>query len=194
MKTCKSYEMAGKELNSRTASLEGKLGDLLRNHEERAHQFAWSLTGNSEEAKELVQEASYRALRRVEKYDPLKSFGSWYLTIVRNLFVDARRARKRTVSMDQDGVDERGSLSEILPERELGIPEQLERKELALAAREALAGLGAKYRAVVRLCDMEGMRYEDAAQKLGIPEGTVRSRLFRARMALRRDPKIQWLA
>ncbi len=195
MKTCKSYERDGKELKAQTASRDVKLESLLRSHEAQARQFASGLARNPEEAKELVQAASFQVLRHWEKRDPLKSFSAWYLTIVRNLFLDSRRASKRTVSLSKpiEG-EEEGGLLEILADGGLGILEQMERQELAEAVRDSLNTLGAKYRAVVRLCDFEQMSYEDAARKLGIPVGTLRSRLCRARAALRRDPKLRNLA
>ena len=195
MKTCKSYERDGKELKAQTASRDVRLESLLRSHEAQARQFASGLARNPEEAKELVQAASFQVLRHWEKRDPLKSFAGWYLTIVRNLFLDSRRAAKRTVSISQsiDG-EEGGGLLEILADGGLGVLELMERRELADALRDSLKALGKKYRAVVHLCDLEGMSYEDAARKLGIPVGTLRSRLCRARAALRRNPRLQQLA
>lgn len=195
MKTCKSYERAGKEPKAQTASRDEKLESLLRSHEAQARQFASGLARNPEEAKELVQAASVQVLRHWEKRDPLKSFSAWYLTIVRNLFLDGRRAAKRNVSLDAPIEDqEAGGLLEILADGGLGILEQLERHEVTEAARKSLKALGKKYRTVVRLCDLEGMKYEDAARKLGIPLGTLRSRLSRARAMLRRDPRLRQLA
>ena len=197
MKTCKSYERDGKGTNGRTAGREQTLDSLLRRHASQAHQFAYSLARNQEEAKELVQEASYHALRHWERYDPVGSFKNWYLTIVKNLFLDTRNrfARRRTVSLDQPlGGDEQNSLIEVLPDGEPGPLEGLERLEAIQAARQALAALGKHYQAVLTLCDLEGLRYEDAARKLGIPLGTVRSRLFRAREALRGDPRLRGYA
>jgi len=195
MKTCKSYERAGKELNDGTSSQEANLGQLLRGVEAQAHRFAWGLAGNQEDAKELVQEASTRALRKWQDYDPVRSFQGWYLTIIRNLFLDTRRTTKRALSLDATGPDgDERALIEAISDESLGVLEQLEREEIIAAIHEAMGELSAKYRAVLRLCDLEGMGYEEAARKLGVPVGTVRSRLCRARAALRRDEKIRRLA
>lgn len=190
MKTCKSYERDGKGDGAGTASLEW----LLQRHEDHARQFAYSLAGNSDEAKELVQQASCRALKHWKRYDPLKSFQSWYLTIVRNLFLDGRLAQNRAVSLDAPVRDDERGLLGVLADGGIGVLEQLERQELAQAVRESLAALDTKYRAVVRLCDLERMPYVEAADKLGIPLGTLRSRLSRARAAMRRDPRLRRLA
>ena len=190
MKTCKSYERAGKELHSRTAGLDETLDSLLRRHEGKARQYAYSLAGNSDEAMELVQQAGYKVLRHWKGYDPVRSFQSWYLTIVKNLFKDARRrsASVRMVSLDTVvGQDENLTLAEVLPDGEAGLLEDLERRETIKAARRSLLTLKEGSRAVLTLCDIEGMGYEDAARKLGLPTGTVRSRLSRARAAIRRN-------
>jgi RNA polymerase sigma-70 factor (ECF subfamily) len=186
MKTCKSYERAGKG-NNRTAGFEENFEVLLRRHETEAHQYANRLAGNSEEAKELVQHACYRALKYWDSYDPVGSFQSWYLTIVRNLFKDARK-RRRMISLTAtlQGHEDL-TVMEAFPDGQPGPCEQLEKRETAEAVQEAVMALKAGYRAVVTLCDLEGMQYEDAARKLGVPAGTVRSRLSRARAALRRN-------
>ncbi|MDE2039604.1 MAG: RNA polymerase sigma factor [Elusimicrobia bacterium] len=195
MKTCKSYERAGKELDGDTASLEAKFGTLFRDIEAEARGFAWRLTGNSDEASELVQEAARRALKRFEDYDPVRSFQSWYLTIVRNVFLDLRRGMRRMLCLDLPaGGDDDRSLVEVLPDGSMGVFEQLEREEVAEAVAAAIGNLTPKYRAVVQLCDMQGMSYDEAARRLGVPTGTVRSRLWRARAALRRDEKVRRLA
>lgn len=190
MKTCKSYERAGKGLNSRTAGLDGTLDSLLRRHQGHARQFAYSLSGNVDEADELVQQAGYKALRHWKSYDPMRSFESWYLTIVKNLFKDARKRAlsRRFVSLDTPlDYEEDMSLVDSLPDREAGLFEQLERREAVKAVRKSLLDLKKSCRIVLTLCDIEGMRYDEVARKLGLPPGTVRSRLFRARAALRRN-------
>lgn len=195
MKTCKSYERAGKELNAETASLEEKFGTLLRGVEAEAKCFAWRLTGNSEDAKELVQEAARRALVHFKGYDPLRSFENWYLTIVRNLYLDMRRGVKLFLSLDAqcgDGEDTR--LADVIPEQKPGIVEQLEREEVVGAVQDAVEALKPKYRAVVQLCDIQGFSYVAAAKRLGVPVGTVRSRLCRARAVLRRNARLGRLA
>ncbi|MBI3552603.1 MAG: RNA polymerase sigma factor [Elusimicrobia bacterium] len=193
MKTCKSYERAGKGSNSRTAGSGDTLDTLLRSHEGEARQFAYELAGDSEEAKELVQAASYRVLRYWESYDPVRSFQSWYLTIVKNLFKDTRRraSRERMLSLDAPlNMDGSLSLGDTLGDGQVGIPEQMERREGVTAVRRTLKSLKKDYLAVVTLCDIEGMRYQDAARKLGLNVGTVRSRLCRARAALRRNVEL----
>ena len=197
MKTCKSYTRDGKGNDGRTAGPEENLDNLLRRNAGQAYELAYSLAGNREEAKELVQEASYRVLLNWGRYDPLKSFQSWYLTMLKNIFIDSRRrlSGRCVVSLDATiGDDEGQSLAEAVADGTPGFFEQMERAARIEAARQSLKALSNAYRAVLTLCDLEGMSYEDAAQRLGLPLGTVRSRLFRARAAMMRDPRIRGLA
>lgn len=197
MKTCKSFKSDGKGNNGYTMSREEHLDKLLRQHEKQAHQFAYKLARNQEEAAELVQQASYRALRHRGEYDPVKSFKNWYLTIVRNLFFDSikRSALRHMASLDAESEDAPGySLVEILADGEPEPLEQIQRHQNTHTVRQSLRALSASLRDVLTICDMEGLRYKDAAQRLGLPLGTVRSRLFRARATLRRDPRIRRLA
>ena len=197
MKTCKSFASAGKGTDGRTEGMRESLGGLLRRHASQALNFAQSLTGNQADAEELVQQASFQALRNWKRYDPLKCFESWYLTMVKNLFIDTRRrlAWRHSVSLSESvGDDEGRCLAEIVADGEPGALEKMERRERIDATWQALAGLRGSYRTVLILCDVLGMSYEDTAKRLRLPLGTVRSRLFRARAALRRDPGIRRLA
>jgi len=197
MKTCKSFARDGKGTDGRTDGLKENLDSLLRRYAKQARRFAYQLAGNDEEAEELVQQASYQVLRNWERYDPLQSFQSWYLTMVKRLFLDIRKSMSYwgTVPLNVKVSKKEGrDLEEVLADGEPGPLEQLERSEQADAARHMLEALNDEHKAVVTLCYIEGMSYEDAGEKLGIPTGTVRSRLFRARAALRRDPEIRLLA
>ncbi len=192
MKTCKSFARDGKGKGTRTEAARDTLDRLLRGNADKAYQFAYKLAGNEEEADELVQQASCQVLRNWEHYDPLQSFQSWYLTMVKRLFLDIRKSMsyRSMVSLSvKVGKKEGRELAEVLADGEPGPLEQLERSEQADAARQSLEALDEEQKAVLTLCDIEGMSYEDAGEKLGIPTGTVRSRLFRARAALR----MRWL-
>jgi len=193
MKNCKNYVRDGKEIDGRTAGREETVGSLLLRHEERARKFAYRLSRNLNEAEELVQQAGYKVLRDWTSYDPMRSFQTWYLAIVKNLYKDARRrlSRWHVVPLDaRMGLDE-GSFLDALPDPTTGLVEDLERREMAKAVRTSLLALKEGYRAVLTLCDMEGMPYKDAARKLGLPTGTVRSRLSRARAEFKRKIEVE---
>lgn len=151
--------------------------------------FAYGLCRDQEEAGELVQEASYRALKGGKGYEGSRPLKNWFLTILRNAFVDSRRRaeRRKGCSLDywDDASGERRE-REIPDHRTEGSLDRLERAETARIVRRAMRRLPTIHREVLLLCDAEDTSYKTAAKLLGVPLGTLRSRLARARAALRR--------
>lgn len=163
---------------------------LVREQGERAFRFAYRLTGDVEQARDLVSEAFARVLSRWGQYDAGRSLEGWFFAILRHLLLDAaKRFEKRAlVSLDAPldaWGDNASSLAERLQAPEEGLLERLEREESAERVRGALDRLPWEYRSALVLCDMEGMRYGEISRLLGCPVGTVRSRLHRARSAMR---------
>ncbi len=152
--------------------------------------FAARLCGDEQEAHALVQEACYRALKAAEKFDESRSFRAWITTLLHNAFIDRRRLRSWAVtdSLDKTTPDEEGSatMGELMSDGSLDVEAELVRREEAAAVSRGLAALAEGQRQVIALCDLAGMSYEEAAKRLGVPLGTVRSRLARGRAALRR--------
>jgi len=157
----------------------------------RAFQFAYRLTGNVDEAKDLVQEAFFRMLRSWDRYDASRPMEAWFFRILRNIFLDVRKRyeNRNKVSLDapaESVAEEAPAYGEIIPFPETAVIEVLERREAAGLVWEVLGAMSCEYRAVLTLCDMQAMSYSEISQVLGIPEGTVRSRLSRARKEFRR--------
>lgn len=169
--------------------MQGTIERLVQEYGERAFQFAYRLTGNVGEAKELTQEAFYRALKNWESYDHSQPVDHWFFTILRNLFLDGLKRFDKTnvLSLDMPAEDAEEDYAEILEERSDRILETLEREESGKKVREALERLTAEHRAVLTLADLEGLPYEDIAKVIRCPVGTVRSRVSRARNALKRQ-------
>ncbi len=171
-----------------TAARNETLESFIRDAGDKAYRFAYDLSGNSDEARELVQETCYRLARSWKSFQPSRPVSSWFFTVLRNAFLDSRRRfeRRKVVSLDLPLEDEDGASFEgIIPDGAEGIPESLERVETAQTVRRAMRGLTREHRAVLELCDMGGMAYEEVARSLGVSVGTVRSRIFWARAALR---------
>ena len=168
---------------------EPRFEDLVRDYGERAFQFAYHLCGNIDEAKDVTQESFYRALRGWDSYDPAQPLDSWFFTILRHVFLDGRKRyeRRHVVSIDApvSGEDGETSHADFVRDGEPAVLEVLERRETADSVRRALGELGYEHRAVLTLCDMQHMSYEEISKILDVPIGTVRSRLSRAREALR---------
>jgi RNA polymerase sigma-70 factor, ECF subfamily len=192
-KTCKIVVRDGKG-NGRAVKPDAvteALKGYLDGSNPKARSFALGLCRDSDEADELVQEACYRALRSRKQHDAMKSVDSWLLSILHNAFRDTRRRMERRVGLSLN-CHSGEALHETLPGVDEDLFVRLEREETVCLVRRALSGLRASERRVLRLCDAAGMTYAEAAKKLGLPEGTVRSRLYRARLRLRKTAG--WLA
>jgi len=135
--------------------------------------FAISLSGSVDRADDLVQETMLRAFGNIEKFTPGTSLQAWLFTILRNLFHSEHRRRKREVE-DPDGVWA-GGLA-VLPDQEA----HLDLSDF----RTAFATLSSDQREALVLVGAEGFTYEEAADICGVPVGTVKSRVNRARRRL----------
>ena len=144
----------------------------------RLRRFAAGLSGSVQDGDDIVQAACLRALERHYQWEPGTRLDSWMFRIIRNLWLDGRKsAWNRLVLSDECAMDAAPGSS---LERELEA-----RNELALA-RQAIAELPPQQREVLMLVTVEGQTYEAAAATLGIPLGTVMSRLARARVDVAR--------
>lgn len=153
----------------------------------RAYRVAMSLTRDHEESKELVQEAAYHLLRRRHRYDAMRDGRAWFKTVVRNLFIDSRRsaARRLGVSLDRPVPGGGESLAESLATPGLDAEALYERDEERRAVRRLIGRLGRRHREVLKLCDLQELSYREAAGVLAVRQGTLRSRLHRARRSFR---------
>lgn len=144
------------------------------------YNFAHWLTQNREEAEDLVQETYAKALKGFASFTPGTNLRAWMYRILRNTFLTSRTGLRAAMVPLEDETGE-----SVLPPVEDN-PESL---LLAHASQEsiraALEQLPVRFREVILLCDMEEMSYQEIAVAVGIPLGTVMSRLSRARAALR---------
>jgi RNA polymerase sigma-70 factor (ECF subfamily) len=148
-----------------------RLGD----HVDRLYRAAWALTGSREDAEDLVQDTYVRVLakrRFLRREDDL----GYLLRVLRNTFLNEQRTRSRRprtspLPEGADFVEQRGATQ---PER------ALEAREVY----EAIAALPDEFRDVLVAVDVAGLSYREAAAALGAPEGTVMSRLYRARQQI----------
>lgn len=131
--------------------------------------------GDREQAGEFVQEAFARAWERLDRFDGRSSFATWLYRLARNRAIDLL-ARRRPQATD---LQPHAATTRERPD------ETLERDEQVAAVRQALANLDAEAREIILLRDFEGLDYDAIAERLGIALGTVKSRLSRARAALR---------
>lgn len=141
------------------------------------HRVALSLTGQSADAEDLVQDTLVRALRAVERFDGAHP-RAWLLTVLRNTHLNRLRGRRPVLLREGESAEDHGRAAPATEDVVLDAG-----FEAGLEA--ALATLSADHRAVVALVDVDGLSYEQAATALGVPRGTVMSRLHRARARLR---------
>ncbi len=146
------------------------------------YNFAHWLTQNRDEAEDLVQETYAKALKGFGSFKPGTNFRAWIFRILRNAFLTSRTglAAARTVPLESEDEPEQTAA---------GSPETPESILLDQAGQQqvqaALEHVPLIYREVLLLCDVEEMSYQEIADTLAVPIGTVMSRLYRARRALR---------
>jgi len=146
--------------------------------------YARLLTRNQADADDLAQETYLRAFQSWATFRPGSDCRKWLFTICRNLYLNDRRRANRIVGMD-DPEAEVGRVSELYWSAvESGLGDLFDRIDVGPALDRGLRAMPSEYREVVVLVDIESYAYADAAKALGIPIGTVRSRLFRARRLL----------
>jgi RNA polymerase sigma-70 factor (ECF subfamily) len=148
---------------------------------ERLYNFAHWLTQNREEAEDLVQETYAKALKGFTSFQPGTNFRAWMYRILRNTFLTSRTGLKATLPLEGD--EDEVAVDEQTPESIF-----LQRLDQELLQR-ALDELPVAYREALLLCEVEEMSYQEIATTLGIPAGTVMSRLSRARKALRENAR-----
>lgn len=162
--------------------------DLLRKYEYQIYRTAYRLTGNRDDAQDLVQDSVLDALRSFDRFQIGTRFDRWMQQIITHNFIDRQRAQPKVKveSLDQPLGDEEED------ERTLEVPDVtsepghlIEERELEEPVQRALDELPAEYRAVVVLSDIEGYSYDEIAAALKVPIGTVRSRLNRGRNILK---------
>lgn len=150
----------------------------------RLRRFARGLTGSREEGDDLLQQACEKALARFDQFEPGTRLDRWMLQIVKTSYIDRKRQarRRRTASFGDDAV--------ALVPFDARIEEQTAARQELMRVREAVCALPEEQREVLMLVVADGLSYQEAAEIIGVPRGTVMSRLSRARQKLARSIEI----
>lgn len=153
---------------------QGAFTDLVRRHETKVYNLAFRMLGNADDAREASQEAFITCVRKLKGFRGESAFGTWLYRVASNASYDVLRRRKRTpVPLEE------------LPETESS-SDVAQTSADVVDVQRALLKVPEDFRVVLILHDVEGLPYEEIAVAVGVPVGTVKSRLHRGRVALGR--------
>jgi RNA polymerase sigma-70 factor, ECF subfamily len=166
------------------ATLDGDtaaFGQLVHDYQDRLYNSLVRVTGSAEDAGDIVQDAFVQAYRKLDSFRGSSAFYTWLYRIAFNLAMSHARREHKLASLD-------GLKANLGSEPVDGQPTpdaHIERREQVDMVHAALAALSTEYRTILVLREIDGCRYDEIAEILALPVGTVRSRLFRARLQLR---------
>ena len=158
---------------------------LVLEYEKNVYNIALRMTGNSEDAADMTQEAFIKAYNSLQSFRGDSKFSVWLYRIVSNVCLDFLRSKNRrpTVSLsveDDDGEDTQLDVADDSQSPELLLDRKLTRESV----RRGLDSLPPDYRQILLLREIQGLSYDEISQALGLEVGTVKSRIFRARKRL----------
>ena len=159
-------------------------GELVSRHQDRLYNTVLRLLDQPEDARDVVQEAFLHAYQSLRSFKGDARFFTWLYRIAVNAAISHKR-KKRLVLRLAPTVDGEGGIDPLDPHETNRPGHALEMAEQEKRVHEALARLSSEHRSVLVLKDMDGMKYEEMADVLNVPIGTIRSRLHRARLELR---------
>ena len=159
-------------------------GELVRLYQDRLFHTVYRMVANAEDARDVVQEAFLSAYQSLDSFKGDSLFFTWLYRIAVNTAISLKRKQRVVLSIhtSRDGEP----IADPSDPSEVNRPgHALEQEEQERRIQQALSRLSPEHRAVLVMKDMEGQKYEDMADVLDVPIGTIRSRLHRARLELR---------
>ena len=157
--------------------------ELVRLHEKKVYALALRMCGNSEDAADVAQEAFLSAWRGLPSFRGEAGFSTWLYRLTSNAAIDQLRKGRR--QREEASLDD-GDLPLDVPDRQPGPQEAVESAELQRAVADGLRELSEDHRQILLLREYQGLSYDEIAQALEVDLGTVKSRISRARRALRK--------
>jgi len=162
--------------------------ELVVRFERPVYSLVQRMVQNPATAEDLAQEVFLKAYRRLDTYDPQWKFSSWLFKIAHNSAIDhLRRGAPETVPLESPDDEDRGDLSAVLADAAAESPHAAaERRDLGRSLERALAHLRPEYRVAVVMFYAQGASYQEICEVTGLPLGTVKTNLHRARKELAR--------
>jgi len=154
-------------------------------HENALYNYALKIAGNSDDAQDLVQETYYKAYRHFDKFQAGTNSKAWMFMILKNSFInDYRKSKREPYKLDYEQIQNFYENVKSDRAQENNLDKEFYNDLFDDELTEAIDQLPTKMREVFLLCDLDGNSYEETAELVGCPVGTVRSRLHRARHML----------
>lgn len=165
----------------------GAFDSLVRKYEHRAYQYAFRLTTNPEEAADVVADAFVRVFSALQNFKGQSAFTTWLYRILTNCFLDTRKRERsrQTISLESALQTDEGELERQVEDPGPTPAEDAEKSERQRTVGAAVDKLPEYQKAMIVMYHAEGLAYEEIADALDLPIGTVKSRLNRARLSLR---------
>lgn len=163
----------------------GAFDGLIERYQDRVYNLCYRLCPNHADAADLTQTAFLKALESLSRFEARSNFFTWLYRIAANEALSLRRQRRRRPSVSLDSVDDDRRAAEPALEESSAIATRIDQADLMKRLEAALEQLDDEFRVAVVLRDVEDMDYSEIADVLGVPVGTVKSRIHRGRMMLR---------
>lgn len=179
--------------NEKALLVKAKNGDLaafeklIENYQKKVYNIVYRMIGNPDDASELTQEVFIRVFRSIRNFKEESQFSTWIYKIATNICLDEFRKQKKhkVISLDEEIKSDEGEMKRQIEDNKPQPDIIAERNELKKTVRNAILALPDEYRIVIIMRDIKGLSYEEIAQITKCPEGTVKSRINRARKALK---------
>ncbi len=157
---------------------------IVRQHWRKVFNVAYKFVGSHEQAEDLTQDIFLKIFKSLDTFDRRANFQTWLISVSRNLCID----HYRSVRKERQTIDREVTAEDVSPVSATISPlAALEHRDLAALLRQALQGLPQSLRMAVLLRDIQELSYQEIAERLRLPEGTVKSRINRGRKELARQ-------
>jgi RNA polymerase sigma-70 factor (ECF subfamily) len=161
---------------------------IVRQYWRKVFNIAYKFVGKHDEAEDLTQEIFIKIFKSLSTFDRRANFQTWLISVSRNLCID----HYRSVRKERETIDRQVDPNQLTPaSNDPGPMAALEQRDRVALLRQALGQLPDTLRTAVLMRDIQEMSYQEIADKLGLPEGTVKSRINRGRTELARHVKKQ---